>query len=174
MEPKTVHRVLVSRRVPVPSKTVSGLLGVLEQVLSAKNKPTRILYKRGEDLYVEALELTDRRPEDGGFVTPYQMVRQHCDLTVTDLQYLPAKEPLHTFCDQVVEVRKSAPLFTAVVVPARETLTRWLPVDVSLVFGVPVLVDPEAPDNSVIFCASSVGDLVADFEAAVMLRLGSS
>jgi hypothetical protein len=169
MEPP--RKTVVSRRVPLPTKTVTGLLETVGALMAAKDKPTRILYQRGEDLYVEVPEFVEPADIGAGLVTPYQMVRQHCDVTIMHAEYLPTQDPLRAFCELILELRKTARLFTAVVVPSLGTLRKWLPIDISQVFGVPILVDADTPAETIFLCGSTHGDMIKDFECAVAVQL---
>jgi hypothetical protein len=161
------RKIIVSEEVALPRQTVQGLMEALGALFSRKEKPTRLFYARGEALQVETprmLEESDLADLDSGLLTPFQMVRQHCELDIFEAR----ESPLLTACLAAAKARKAAEQLTGVVVPDADLLEDWLPgVPIGEVFGVPVYVDPETPDGYVVFCSSSKGRMVRDFEQAV-------
>jgi hypothetical protein len=147
-------------------KTLSALLSSIEALFSRKDKPTRILYQKGEDLQVEVPRLVDTEELglESGLVTPYQVVRQHCELEIFDEIN---DDPLLQVCRILARLREGTDP-VGVVVPNTEILSAWVPqVDVAAVFGIPVYEDPDAPENFVFFCGSTTGTMVRDFEKAI-------
>lgn len=166
MELKPRRKVVVAETVPLERKTLSALLSSIEALFSRKDKPTRILYQKGEDLQVEVPRLVDTEELglESGLVTPYQVVRQHCELEIFDEIN---DDPLLQVCRILVRLREGADP-VGVVVPNTEILSAWVPqVDVAAVFGIPVYEDPDAPENFIFFCGSTTGTMVRDFEKAI-------
>lgn len=166
MELKPRRKVVVAETVPLERKTLSALLSSIEALFSRKDKPTRILYQKGEDLQVEVPRLVDTEELglESGLVTPYQVVRQHCELEIFDEIN---DDPLLQVCRILARLREGADP-VGVVVPNTEILSAWVPqVDVAAVFGIPVYEDPDAPENFVFFCGSTTGTMVRDFEKAI-------
>lgn len=166
MELKPRRKVVVAETVPLERKTLSALLSSIEALFSRKDKPTRILYQKGEDLQVEVPRLVDTEELglESGLVTPYQVVRQHCELEIFDEIN---DDPLLQVCRILARLREGTDP-VGVVVPNTEILSAWVPqVDVAAVFGIPVYEDPDAPENFVFFCGSTTGTMVRDFEKAI-------
>jgi hypothetical protein len=166
VELKPRRKVVVAETVPLERKTLSALLSSIEALFSRKDKPTRILYQKGEDLQVEVPRLVDTEELglESGLVTPYQVVRQHCELEIFDEIN---DDPLLQVCRILARLREGADP-VGVVVPNTEILSAWVPqVDVAAVFGIPVYEDPDAPENFVFFCGSTTGTMVRDFEKAI-------
>lgn len=166
MELKPRRKVVVAETVPLERKTLSALLSSIEALFSRKDKPTRILYQKGEDLQVEVPRLVDTEELglESGLVTPYQVVRQHCELEIFDEIN---DDPLLQVCRILVRLREGTDP-VGVVVPNTEILSAWVPqVDVAAVFGIPVYEDPDAPENFIFFCGSTTGTMVRDFEKAI-------
>jgi hypothetical protein len=175
MEPlRRQSRVLVSEDVPLPRSTVQALVETIEAIFSRKDKPTRLLYVKGQDLAIETPTLatpTELEGLESGLFTPYQFIRQHCEIAILD----PENTPLLTACVAAVRARKAAAILSGIVVSLPETLEDWIPgVPLDEVFGVPVYVDPEVPDGVVFFCSSSAGTLIRDFEQAVACHTSRS
>jgi hypothetical protein len=166
VELKPRRKIVVAETVPLERKTLSALLSSIEALFSRKDKPTRILYQKGEDLQVEVPRLVDTEELglESGLVTPYQVVRQHCELEIFDEIN---DDPLLQVCRILARLREGADP-VGVVVPNTEILSAWVPqVDVAAVFGIPVYEDPDAPENFVFFCGSTTGTMVRDFEKAI-------
>lgn len=166
MELKPRRKVVVAETVPLERKTLSALLSSIEALFSRKDKPTRILYQKGKDLQVEVPRLVDTEELglESGLVTPYQVVRQHCELEIFDEIN---DDPLLQVCRILARLREGTDP-VGVVVPNTEILSAWVPqVDVAAVFGIPVYEDPDAPENFVFFCGSTTGTMVRDFEKAI-------
>ena len=166
MELKPRRKIVVAETVPLERKTLSALLSSIEALFSRKDKPTRILYQKGEDLQVEVPRLVDTEELglESGLVTPYQVVRQHCELEIFDEIN---DDPLLQVCRILARLREGTDP-VGVVVPNTEILSAWVPqVDVAAVFGIPVYEDPDAPENFVFFCGSTTGTMVRDFEKAI-------
>jgi hypothetical protein len=166
VELKPRRKVVVAETVPLERKTLSALLSSIEALFSRKDKPTRILYQKGEDLQVEVPRLVDTEELglESGLVTPYQVVRQHCELEIFDEIN---DDPLLQVCRILARLREGTDP-VGVVVPNTEILSAWVPqVDVAAVFGIPVYEDPDAPENFVFFCGSTTGTMVRDFEKAI-------
>jgi hypothetical protein len=168
MDLKPRRKVVVSETVPLKRKTLSTLIESIETLFSRKDKPTRILYQRGEDLQVEIPRLveTENLDLESGLVTPYQVVRQHCEIEVFDEIN---DDPLLQVCRILARLRKGGDSPTGIVVCSAGLLSTWVPqVDVSSAFGIPVYEDPDAPENFVFFCGSADGGtMVRDFEKVV-------
>lgn len=168
MNLKPRRKVMVSEVVPLQRQTVQGLVSAIETLFAGKDKPTRILYQKGEDLQVEIPRLMDAETEelglDSGLLTPYQIVRQYCELDIIEAD---KSDPLHLVCSAVADLRKQGMTLAGVVVAEEAVLTDWLRnVSLTEVFGVSVYVDTQAPSNTVFLCGSSKGALIRDFERA--------
>jgi hypothetical protein len=167
MDLKPRRRVVVTETVPLERKTLAALLNSIEMLFSRKDKPTRILYQKGEDLQVEVPRLveTEELGLESGLITPYQVVRQHCELEIFDEIN---DDPLLQVCRVFVRLREGEIDPTGIVVPNFGLLSAWVPqVDVAAVFGIPIYEDPDAPENFVFFCGSTTGTMVRDFEKAI-------
>lgn len=167
MDLRRRSRVLISEEVPLPRNTVPALMEALGAIFTRKDKPARLLYVRGESLQVETSRLVDddELPGlDSGLLTPYQMVRQHCEIDIMEHK----ATPLLTACLSAARARKQAEMLSGIVVPSADLLEDWLPgVPIGEILGVPVHVDPDAPDGYVFFCSSTKGTMIRDFEQAV-------
>jgi hypothetical protein len=168
MDLKPRRRVIVSETVPVPQQTVRSLIATITNLFEAKDRPIRMLYRKGKDIEIEVARLVDDTDEvqlDSGLLTPFQVVRQHCEL---DLIEHDVSGPLLTLCRMMAEARKRAPIISGVVVSSETILVDWLgTLSIPEIFGVPVYVDPEAPKGMVFICSSSTGTMIRDFEQAV-------
>lgn len=170
MELQPRRKVVVSQTVPLPRNTVPALISTIETLFTAKDRPTRMLYQKGEDLLVEIPKLIDEDPDarESGLLTPYQVVRQHCEVDIFDADQ---DDALRTFCAMITQLRKTCPIVSGVVVSSEQLLARWLTgINVEAVFGVTVYVDPDAPKNVVFLCGSTRSALIRDFENTVAIQ----
>lgn len=168
MEPlRRQLKVLVTEEVPLPRNTVQALLETLTTLFSRRAKPTRLLYVKGQALVLETPTIvppSDLEGLESGLFTPYQIIRQHCEISIME----PEATPLLTACIAAGKARAAAEKLSGIVVPLPSTLEDWIPgVSLSDIFGVPVYVDPEGPEDVVFFCSSAGGPMIRDFEQAV-------
>lgn len=172
------HRVVVSQSVSLPRATVPVLLSTIESLFSGKDKPVRLLYQKGEDLQVEYLRLRDSEsggPElnlDSGLLTPYQVVRQYCDVSVVAEDDF-GEDKLRYFCALIAQFRKRCPFVTGLVLRRSDDLLEWAGADLPASFGIPVYEDPDAPNNMVFLCGSTKGSLLVEFELAIAVSMGA-
>ncbi len=168
MELKARRRVVVSESVPLPRQTVQSLIATITGLFEAKDKPIKLLYQKGKDLEIEVARLIDESDEvqlDSGLFTPFQVIRQHCEL---DFVERDVEGSLVTLCNMLAQVRKRAPILSGIVVQTETLLSDWLGnLSIPEVFGIPVYVDPDAPKGVVFVCSSSSGSMIRDFEQAV-------
>lgn len=149
-------------------------MDALGSLFGRKDKPTRLLYVKGEALQVETPKLLDAPDIEGldsGLFTPYQAIRQHCEVDVMETE----ASPLMAACLAVAKVRGQADVLSGVVIQSKDSLDDWLPgVKLDEIFGIPVYIDPETPEGFVFFCSSSRSTMVRDFEQAVACHTNGS
>jgi hypothetical protein len=172
VELKPRRKVITSEAVPLPRPTVQVLLSTIEALFAAKDKPTRILYQKGEDLLVETPRLVAENDDavelNSGLLTPYQVIRQHCELDILDGR----DEGVVTLCRMMESARAGGFLVSGVVTSTPDLLEEWVPrVNVGAAFGVPVYVDPETPRDVVFLCSSSRSTMIRDFERAIAFQI---
>lgn len=170
MELREKRRVRVTEKIPISRPTVTGLIETFQTAFRGKDKPVRVLYCKGEDLLIERAVLQDAdKEEDSGFLTPYQMIRQHAELEIQEI----LEDPLMAACIAVQELRKSGVPLTFIVVMSMDSVRGWLPreIDLSDLLGVEVFVDPDAPEDCVFFCGSQVSPMIRDIEKAICCRM---
>lgn len=169
MEIKEKRRVRVTETLPISRPTVTGLLETFQEAFRGKDKPVRVLYSKGEDLLVERSVMREEGDSESPFLTAYQMVRQHSELEIQEIK----GSPLLAACTAVQDLRDQKSPLTFVVVFSYEALSSWLPKDVDLekLFGVNLFADPEAPEDCIFFCGSSISPMIRDVEKAICCRM---
>lgn len=175
MELKPRRKVVTSEAIPLPRQTVQALVSAIETLFTAKDKPTRILYQKGEDLLVEIPRLITESEDgvdlDSGLLTPYQVVRQYCELEIIESR----DEGVVTLCRMMETARAGGMTIAGVVIRTADSLEEWIPrINVGAAFGVPVYVDPETPRDVVFLCSSSRSTMIRDFEKAVAFQIKES
>lgn len=166
--PDPEPRVIVTETVPITRQTVQGVLEALRVAFQGEDRPTRIVYARGEDLLVERKVLASKVDRES-FLTPYQMVRQHSELEIME----PMSSSLETACmaAQTLSDRKARLIY--ILAKNRGTVMDWIDPRFSIeeILRTAILEDPECPAKCVFFCGAVTGDLVRDIEYAVLCRL---
>lgn len=165
------RQVLVSEEVPIPRETVEGLLEATELALRAQFKVQRLLYTRGQkSLVVERRVPEDLLKKPNDFLTPYQMITQHADVSINDANL----EPLHMLAQAVQSLTTEGYKLSMFVCENREVLRRWLGNDLrpEHIWQVPLLEDPDMHDNGLFVVGSTRGSLIQHIEAAVFCRIG--
>lgn len=165
------EKVLRTQVVPLIRNTPSGLMETVKKVFDGEGRVQRLEYIRGEPLRVE--RMMPKAAETEELFTPFEMVRQHCDIYVQESD-APGKgyiavlralkkcaemkmNPTFLLCRNIVAVNKW-------VFPKGEFI-----VDVS--FRLPIYEDADTPAGAFFICASSIGPLLADAEFAVLCRM---
>jgi hypothetical protein len=171
--PARKKKVIQSEEIPIPRTTVQGLLESVRTAFGGDHKVTRLTYSQGKSaLTVERLVPEDQvaQPEDGDFLTPYQMIRQHADLTVQE----PVDDGLLALSKAVQQLTLEGYRLTMFVCPDRELVRRWIGngLRIDHVWQVPLYEDPDAQEFGIFVVGSSRGSLVRDIEAAVFCRTG--
>jgi hypothetical protein len=171
------HRVVVSQTVPLSKPTVAVLLSTLEGIFHNKDKPIRLLYEKGEDLQVEfsVLRPAEEAPElnmDSGLLTPYQVVRQYCDVSVVADRDI-GQDNLRVFCKMAEKLRRMCPIISGIILRRAEDLQEWSGTDLSAAFGIPVYEDPDTPKNTIFLCGSTKSTMLRDFESAIAISTGA-
>jgi len=169
--PHVVRTVRSSETVPLGRHTINGLLEVIRATLRKGPKVARIQYIRGEDLIVER-DLPAKEDVDGdgsGFITPYQVIRQHAQVAIQE----PEFSPIESVCRAVQQLHEDGYALTAIVALNRNAVRDWVgkSVRLQILFRAPLLEDPETPEGCVFICGSKMGDMVSDIEYAVLCRL---
>jgi len=164
----------VSESLDLPRHTVPALLEVLEGVFRSEDKPSRVLYTRGEPLLVERNVLVPEEGEDF-FLTPYEMVRQHADLEIWP-ESGGDRSPVLNVLHAVQSLRNNTDL-TFLVCSSRRGLDGWIangasdPIVIGKTLGVSVLEDPDCPPGCVFICGSRRSSMIRDVEYSIMVRM---
>ena len=167
-------KIRVTESIPLPRQTVSGLMDALTAVFEGKDKPVKVLYRKGQDLVIERTRFTsedDPNLDSDPFLTPYQMIRQHSEIEVQEI----VSNPLEAVCFGAQDLRKQGYELTSIVTRDQVELQDWIGSVVQLgqLFGVDLLYDPECPSNLVFFCGSTVSSMIRDIEKAIACRMNS-
>ena len=165
------RRVLVTEAIPIPRPTIQALLEVLRDAFRGPFKVEKLRYIRGDEtVIVERLIPEDREEQpDDGFLTAYQMVKQHADLEVQE----PTDAPLEAVAKAIQSLTSRRLKLTMFVVENRDLVREWIGRDFRIedIWQVPLVEDPDAHDQGLFVCGSRTGDMVQDIEAAVFCRM---
>ena len=171
--------VLQTETIALPKRTQAALLNTISAAFQVP-RIERIAYVR-EDMTVTIERYVPQRSDESGsdpelttgLLTAWQMVRQHADLDV-----LPCLGDTHLVAVARAAARlhrqHSVPV-TMLITSSREIADLWVhpagEFDLSVVFGVPLVLDADAPADGVIVAGSRISDMVKDIEAAVFCRM---
>jgi len=162
------RRITVSESVEVPRPSVQSLLEVIKQLFASPNKPIRFLYIKGEPLVVEKGVPESKLDEDNPFITAFQMVRQHAEVQIIEAEV----KPLEQVCRAAIQLSEREYSPTMFVVSNREALDKWFTFGrAEHLFRIPVIEDPECPDDFLIMCGSQSGRMLSQIEYAVFCRM---
>jgi hypothetical protein len=161
------RRVAVSEAVPLDRPTVQALCETITQLFKDRNKPTRVLYTKGEGLLVEKTLPESQVPKDGEYVTPYQMVRQHADVEI-----LESMEPALMLCRATMALADKGHVPTALVSRDREAVDKWFTGGkIDVILRLPFFEDLDCPDGYVVLAGSQTGGMLGQIEYAVMCKM---
>lgn len=144
---------------------MQGLLEVLETVLRKKPSPQKIVYIKGEGLYVERLIPKEFLEE--GFLTPYQVIRQYSEVVLST-----RSNSIHNdLLEANSRISERGCKTSCVVVFDRFNLP--VSVDFSKSLQVPLLEDKDCPEDCIFICGSSTDDSVDNIEVSILLKSGA-
>lgn len=162
MNIEALKKYVATEKISIPRQTVQGLLEVMESVLKKKPSPQKIVYIKGEGLYVERLMSKEFIEES--FLTPYQVIRQHSELLI-----VPNTDSLYTdLLKANIQLSDRGCSTTCIVVFDRFLLPQTL--DIAKAMQVPVYEDKDCPENCLFVCGSSVDDSIDNIECSVLLK----
>lgn len=166
------EKILRAQVVPLVRNTPGGLIETIRKVFDAEGRVQRMEYIRGEPLRVERL-MNKEVDISEDLLTPFQMVRQHADITVQEVP-APGKGFI-TVLRALKKISEAKMLPTFLLCRQLEEVNHWVfpkgEFTVEASFRLPIYEDPETPTGAFFVCGSSVGPLLADVEFAVLCRM---
>jgi hypothetical protein len=131
------------------------------------DKPTRILYTKGEGLLVERTVPESKVPEDSPFVTPYQMVRQHAEVEIIE-----SGTPAEMLCRAATAMAARDYQATMFIARSRDVVDRWFTDGrVDVILRLPFFEDTDCPEGFLVLAGSQTGVMMAQIEYAVLCRM---
>lgn len=161
--------VIVTEAVTLDEHRISNLMDALRTAWRNKGRgrPIRVQYTRGEALLIERSIARSRiEDESSGLASPYQIVRQHTEMSVTP----PAVTPLETLCLAAEYLHQQGAPARTLVCASSARLHEWVGADLQLarVFNIRIYEDSEVPDDVRCFlCGSAESDMLYDVEFSV-------
>lgn len=152
----------MTEKIEIPRQTVQGLLEVVELVLRKRPSPQKIVYVKGEGLYVE--RMVSKEFSEESLVTPYQVIRQHSEITMGNRTQSIYKDLLSAN----VSLSERGCKTTCLVVFDKFSLPQSL--DLSKALQVPLVEDSDCPENCIFVCGSSIDDNIDNIEHSILLR----
>lgn len=162
MNLEPMKKYLVTEKIQIPRQTVQSLLEVLESVLRKKPSPQKIVYMKGEGLYVERMVLKEF--EEESFVTPYQVIRQFSEVIISERSDSVYKDLLTAN----ISLSEKGCKTSCLVVFDKFSLPQSL--DLSKALQVPIIEDKDCPENCIFVCGSTVDDSIDNIEYSILLR----
>lgn len=163
------RRIVVSESIELSRQSVQGLLEAITTAYrSAKSKPVRLFYEKGEKLVVERLMPESSLNKDNPFLTAYQMVRQHAEVEIIEKDL----DAMATVCAAATALAEKDITATMLVSGTRDSVDKWFTYGkIDAIFRLPFLEDPDCPEGFLFFCGSQSGKMVGQIEYAVACRM---
>ena len=163
------RRIVVSETHELTRQSVQGLCeAILGAYRASKNKPVRLFFEKGESLVVERLVPESEAQKDSAFLTPYQMVRQHADIEILEME----DSAVSSVCAAASLLAEKGFTATLLVAGTRKAVDAWFPHGkIDAILRLPFLEDPDCPDGVLVFCGSQAGNMLSQIEYAIVCRM---
>ncbi len=162
MNLEPLKKYLTTEKIQIPRQTVQGLLEVLESVLRKKPSPHKIVYVKGEGLYVERLLSKEFMEE--GLATPYQIIRQYSEISIGNRSESIYKD----LFSANVSLSERGCKTSCLVVFDKFALPQSI--DLAKALQVPIIEDNDCPEGCIFVCGSSIDDNIDNIEHTILLR----
>jgi hypothetical protein len=162
-------KVVATEVIKLPRTTVQGLCEAIQIAFQGNNKPSRILYTKGEGLIVERMIPQSEADEASEFVTPWEMIRQHAEVEVQESQ----ETALRAICVAASKLADQGFAASMLVTSSKDEVHSWFGNNgrVDKVLRIPIIEDPDCPEKCVVICGSNTGEMVQHIEYAVICRM---
>ena len=164
----TPKYVTVSETVKLHRNTVEGLIETIKEVLSAKEKPIRIVYNKNEPLVVDR-RIRQELSGEGILLSAYQMVRQHADIQILDA----IDDPVRSVAKAAQSLSNRDVKLICIIVNNKMDAYAWFDSELQpeKMLNTSIVEDPECPENCLFLCGSKSGVSIKDIEYATLCRM---